>query len=126
MEVSALNTQVEFSAPAKTPYGKMVPTEGILYVGNNGMEWLGTESRDQFIQIPWAEVVAIRAQVFSLFKWHYIRGFYIDTKSNGSLELIVPKNAGPCLKAISNHLEPEQMRRVRSLVRKITGLFKKN
>ncbi|WP_314340230.1 DUF956 family protein [Leptotrichia wadei] len=61
---------------------------------------------EDYIQIPWDEIMRVRAQLF--FRDKYIRGFFIDTKSAGSYNFVV-KNAGKTLKTMRDFLGNEKI-----------------
>ena len=79
---------------------------GDVLVGDKASEYYNSRNPEDYIQIPWEEIVRVRAQLF--FKDTYIRGFFIDTKSAGSYNFVV-KNAGKTLKTMRDFLGNEKI-----------------
>ena len=86
-----MNTKVLFTTKANSLSGMIGNKNGDVLVGDKAFEFYNSRNPEDYIQIPWEEIVRVRAQLF--FKDKYIRGFFIDTKSAGSYNFVV-KNAG--------------------------------
>ena len=85
-----MNTKVLFTTKANSLSGMFGNKNGDILVGDKAFEFYNNRNPEDYIQIPWSEIVRVRAQIF--FKDNYIRGFFIDTKSAGSYNFVV-KNA---------------------------------
>ena len=94
---------------------------GDVLVGDKAFEFYNSRNPEDYIQIPWEEIVRVRAQLF--FKDKYIRGFFIDTKSAGSFNFVV-KNAGKCLKEMRTFVGEENIVRSKPLFT-MRNFFKK-
>ena len=94
-------------------------------MGDKAFEFYNNRNPEDYIQIPWGEIVRVRAQIF--FKDKYIRGFFIDTKSAGSYNFVV-KNAGKTLKAMRDFLGNEKIVRNKPVLslKRVFDWFKKN
>ena len=110
-----MNTKVLYTTKANTLNGMFGNKNGNILVGNNAFEFYNSRNPEDYIQIPWNEIIRIRAQLF--FKDKYIRGFFIDTK-----------NAGKTLKIMRDFLGNEKIVRNKPLLsmKNIFNLFKKN
>ena len=111
----SMNTKVLYTTKANTLNGMFGNKNGNILVGNNAFEFYNSRNPEDYIQIPWNEIIRIRAQLF--FKDKYIRGFFIDTK-----------NAGKTLKIMRDFLGNEKIVRNKPLLsmKNIFNLFKKN
>ncbi|CAH0419304.1 DUF956 family protein [Periweissella ghanensis] len=96
MEV--LNRQVELEVKANSMYTSMIPKPGVLFIGDRGLEFRG--EGQGYIQIPYKEIVGVRAQLF--FGRRYVRGFFVDTKT-GSFNFVVSKGR-VALQTMGKHL----------------------
>ena len=85
----SLNTKVLFMTKANSLTGMIGNKNGDVLVGDKAFEFYNSRNPEDYIQIPWEEIVRVRAQLF--FKDKYIRGFFIDTKSAGSYNFVVKK-----------------------------------
>ena len=121
----SMNTKVLYTTKANTLNGMFGNKNGNILVGNNAFEFYNSRNPEDYIQIPWNEIIRIRAQLF--FKDKYIRGFFIDTKNAGTYNFVV-KNAGKTLKTMRDFLGNERIVRNKPLLsmKNIFNLFKKN
>lgn len=103
MREKALNKKTEFITRANALYNPLLPKAGVLFIGNEGVEYR-SKSGQGFIQIPWNEIVQVRVQLF--FKGWYVRGFYIESKDGQLFEFVV-SDAKTSLKYMRKHLERE-------------------
>jgi hypothetical protein len=83
-----LNSKTTFSTKTNSFYNKSDPRQGILYIGNNGIEFRELIHRG-FIKLPWKNIRRIRVQL--LFFNKVIRGFFVDTDSNQVFDFAVSK-----------------------------------
>ena len=121
----SMNTKVLYTTKANTLNGMFGNKNGNILVGNNAFEFYNSRNPEDYIQIPWNEIIRVRAQLF--FKDKYIRGFFIDTKNSGTYNFVV-KNAGKTLKTMRDFLGNEKIVRNKPLLsmKNIFNLFKKN
>ena len=121
----SMNTKVLYTTKANTLNGMFGNKNGNILVGNNAFEFYNSRNPEDYIQIPWNEIIRIRAQLF--FKDKYIRGFFIDTKNAGTYNFVA-KNAGKTLKIMRDFLGNEKIVRNKPLLsmKNIFNLFKKN
>ncbi|ACV38365.1 DUF956 family protein [Leptotrichia buccalis] len=121
----SMNTKVLYTTKANTLNGMFGNKNGNILVGNNAFEFYNSRNPEDYIQIPWNEIIRVRAQLF--FKDKYIRGFFIDTKNAGTYNFVV-KNAGKTLKIMRDFLGNEKIVRNKPLLsmKNIFNLFKKN
>ena len=121
----SMNTKVLYTTKANTLNGMFGNKNGNILVGNNAFEFYNSRNPEDYIQIPWNEIIRIRAQLF--FKDKYIRGFFIDTKNAGTYNFVV-KNAGKTLKIMRDFLGNEKIVLNKPLLsmKNIFNLFKKN
>ena len=110
----SMNTKVLFTTKANSLSGMFGNKNGNILVGDNAFEFYNSRNPEDYIQIPWNEIIRVRAQLF--FKDKYIRGFFIDTK-----------NAGKTLKTMRDFLGNEKIVRNKPLLsmKNIFNLFKK-
>ena len=123
--VKSMNTKVIYTTKANSMTGSIGNKHGDIMVGDKAFEFYNNRNPEDYIQIPWEEIIRVRAQIF--FKDKYIRGFFIDTKSAGSYNFVV-KNAGKTLKTMRDFLGNEKIVRnkpVLSLKRLFEWLKKK-
>lgn len=120
----SMNTKVLFTTKANSLSGMFGNKNGDILVGDNAFEFYNSRNPEDYIQIPWNEIIRVRAQLF--FKDKYIRGFFIDTKSAGTYNFVV-KNAGKTLKTMRDFLGNERIVRNKPLLsmKNIFNLFKK-
>ena len=121
----SMNTKVLYTTKANTLNGMFGNKNGNILVGNNAFEFYNSRNPEDYIQIPWNEIIRVRAQLF--FKDNYIRCFFIDTKNAGTYNFVV-KNAGKTLKIMRDFLGNEKIVRNKPLLsmKNIFNLFKKN
>ena len=116
-----MNTKVLFTTKANSLSGMIGNKNGNILVGDKAFEFYNNRNPEDYIQIPWGEIVRVRAQIF--FKDKYIRGFFIDTKNAGSYNFVV-KNAGKCLKEMRTFVGEENIVRSKPLFT-MRNFFKK-
>jgi len=121
----SMNTKVLFTTKANSLNGMFGNKNGDVLIGDNAFEFYNSRNPEDYIQIPWNEIIRVRAQLF--FKDKYIRGFFIDTKNAGTYNFVV-KNAGKTLKIMRDFLGNEKIVRNKPLLsmKNIFNLFKKN
>ena len=121
----SMNTKVLFTTKANSLNGMFGNKNGDVLIGDNAFEFYNSRNPEDYIQIPWNEIIRVRAQLF--FKDKYIRGFFIDTKNAGTYNFVV-KNAGKTLKIMRDFLGNEKIVRNKTLLsmKNIFNLFKKN
>mgnify|MGYP000967253985 CR=1 FL=1 len=119
------NTKVLFNTKANLLSGMIGNKRGDILVGDRAFEFYNEKNPEDYLQIPWEEIIRVRAQLF--FRDKYIRGFFIDTKSAGTFNFVV-KNAGKTLKTMRDFLGNEKIVRNKPLLsmKNIFNLFKKN
>ena len=121
----SMNTKVLFTTKANSLNGMFGNKNGDVLIGDNAFEFYNSRNPEDYIQIPWNEIIRVRAQLF--FKDKYIRGFFIDTKNAGTYNFVV-KNAGKTLKIMRDFLGNEKIVRNKPLLsmKNIFNLFKRN
>ena len=117
----SMNTKVLFTTKANSLSGMFGNKNGDILVGDNAFEFYNSRNSEDYIQIPWNEIIRVRAQLF--FKDKYIRGFFIDTKNAGTYNFVV-KNAGKTLKTMRNFLGNERIVRNKPLL-SMKNVFRK-
>ena len=115
--IKALNDKVEIYSKAS-----FAMKNGVMYVGNKGIEFYDNVNKKNYVQVPYEEIKAIRVQVLMFGK--YIRGFYVDTKNTGSLNFLVT-DSKEVLKVIRNYIDEKKLLRAKTLVSRITGVFRR-
>jgi hypothetical protein len=115
------NTKVLFNTKANLLSGMIGNKRGDILVGDKAFEFYNEKNPEDYLQIPWEEIIRVRAQLF--FRDKYIRGFFVDTKSAGTFNFIV-KNAGKTLKTMRDFLGNEKIVRNKPVF-SIKNLFKK-
>ena len=115
------NTKVLFNTKANLLSGMIGNKRGDILVGDRAFEFYNEKNPEDYLQIPWEEIIRVRAQLF--FRDKYIRGFFIDTKSAGTFNFVV-KNAGKTLKTMRDFLGNEKIVRNKPVF-SIKNLFKK-
>ncbi|ERK57612.1 hypothetical protein HMPREF1983_01061 [Gemella bergeri ATCC 700627] len=118
----SINTKVVYNTKANFLSGGIGNKHGDILVGDKAIEFYNHRNPEDYIQIPWEQIERVRAQIF--FKDKYIRGFFIDTKKDGSFNFVV-KNAGKCLKEMREFIGNEKIVRNKPLI-SLRKLFKKN
>lgn len=99
-----LNSQVEYMIRANSFYNPLIPKAGIFLVGDKGIKFMA-KSGTGFIQIPWTSIEQVRVQLF--FGGRYVRGFFIDTDEDDSLEFVI-SDGKAWLRAMRKHLAREK------------------
>ena len=115
------NTKVSFNTKANLLSGMIGNKRGDILVGDRAFEFYNEKNPEDYLQIPWEEIIRVRAQLF--FRDKYIRGFFVDTKSAGTFNFVV-KNAGKTLKTMRDFLGNEKIVRNKPVF-SIKNLFKK-
>ena len=115
------NTKVMFNTKANLLSGMIGNKRGDILVGDRAFEFYNEKNPEDYLQIPWEEIIRVRAQLF--FRDKYIRGFFVDTKSAGTFNFVV-KNAGKTLKTMRDFLGNEKIVRNKPVF-SIKNLFKK-
>lgn len=115
------NTKVLFNTKANLLSGMIGNKKGDILVGDRAFEFYNEKNPEDYLQIPWEEIIRVRAQLF--FRDKYIRGFFVDTKSAGTFNFVV-KNAGKTLKTMRDFLGNEKIVRNKPVF-SIKNLFKK-
>ena len=115
------NTKVLFNTKANLLSGMIGNKRGDILVGDRAFEFYNEKNPEDYLQIPWEEIIRVRAQLF--FRDKYIRGFFVDTKSTGTFNFVV-KNAGKTLKTMRDFLGNEKIVRNKPVF-SIKNLFKK-
>ena len=115
------NTKVLFNTKANLLSGMIGNKRGDILVGDRAFEFYNEKNPEDYLQIPWEDIIRVRAQLF--FRDKYIRGFFIDTKSAGTFNFVV-KNAGKTLKTMRDFLGNEKIVRNKPVF-SIKNLFKK-
>lgn len=103
--VTDLNTQVDLAVKANSFINPIDPKQGVMAIGNNGVEFRASNGVG-YIQIPWDNIVQVRAEVYRRGK--YIRSFDIITDSNQTLNFVAA-DAIDALKAMRVYLNKDQM-----------------
>ena len=121
----SMNTKVLFTTKANSLNGMFGNKNGDVLIGDNAFEFYNSRNPEDYSQIPWNEIIRVRAQVF--FNDKYIRDFFIYTKNAGTYNFVV-KNAGKTLKIMRDFLGNEKIVRNKPLLsmKNIFNLFKKN
>ncbi|MBF0780191.1 MULTISPECIES: DUF956 family protein [unclassified Granulicatella] len=110
------NTQVLFVTKANSFHSGLGAKHGNVMIGDKAFEFYNEKNPEDFIQIPWQEIALVRAQVF--FRNKYIRGFYIDTKQNGTFNFVVYK-AGKSLKMMREFIGNEKIVKQPSIFKRL-------
>lgn len=119
--VVSMNTKVVYTTKANCLTGSIGNKHGDVMVGDKAFEFYNHRNPEDYIQIPWAEIEKVRAQMF--FRDKYIRGFFIDTKRAGSFNFIV-KNSGKCLKEMREFIGNDKIVRNKPVL-SLKKLFRK-
>ncbi|MBS4750206.1 DUF956 family protein [Carnobacteriaceae bacterium zg-ZUI78] len=99
--VVSQNTKVDFTTKANSFHSGITAKNGSILIGDKAIEFYYEKNPNDFVQIPWQEIDKVRAQLY--FNNRYIRGFFVDTKKNGSFNFVV-KDAGKALKIMREYL----------------------
>ena len=113
------NTKVLFNTKGNLLSGMLGNKNGDILVGDKAFEFYNSRNPEDYVQIPWEEIKLVRAQIF--FNDKYIRGFFVDTKSEGTFNFVV-KNAGKTLKTMRDFIGNEKIVR-NKLLFSIKNLF---
>ena len=104
----SINTKVDLVMNGTSYLG--LNSYGKIMIGDKGFEFFNERNVDDYIQIPWEEVVYIIASV--LFKGKKIPRFAVQTKKNGTYTFAA-KEPKKMLRAINQYVASDHM--VRSL-----------
>lgn len=115
----ALNTQIKLIVKANSLINPISPKKGMLSLGDKGIEFLATNGLG-FIQIPWKNIVVVKAHV--LFGGRYIRGFDIYTDDKQMLSFVT-SDTKEALIIMRDYLGSEKLRQAKH---NLKGLFRKN
>lgn len=118
----SLNTKVLFKTKGNSLTNSFGSKHGDILVGDRAFEFYNFRNPEDYIQIPWAEVENVRAQIYFWDK--YIRGFFVDTKSAGTFNFVV-KDAGKTLKVMREIIGNDKIVRNKPVF-SLKNLFKKN
>lgn len=113
--VESLNTTVDYAIKANSFLNPINPKTGVLAIGNNGVEFRASNGAG-YIQIPWQNIVQVRAQI--MFRGKYIRSFDIVTDDNQTLNFVI-SDAKEALKAMRKYLDRDQMVQAKSNLKSI-------
>ncbi|WP_394011031.1 DUF956 family protein [Anaerococcus cruorum] len=117
--VSSQNKRVDLTIKAKHLQG--FTSSGDVMIGDEAFEYYNERNPRDFIQIPWAEVELITAEV--IFK-RKIPRFAIHTKQNGDFIFTTVDNK-KTLRAINKYIPGDKLRKSLSFVDYIKRAFKK-
>ncbi|MHA3067323.1 DUF956 family protein [Lacticaseibacillus saniviri] len=118
--VESLNKTVEYAIKVNSMITPNDPKPGVMALGDVGIEYRANNGVG-FIQIPWANVKLVRAQVV----WKKrIRGFFIDLDDNRSLNFVV-SDAIPALKVMREHLGSDKLVRAKTMMGSISKWWRK-
>ncbi|MCM0583390.1 DUF956 family protein [Weissella diestrammenae] len=117
--VQSLNTVADLSAPGIF-YTGIGAKYGKILVGDKAFEFFNDNNVNDYIQVPWAELIMVQAQVRGT---HIGRRFKVQTTA-GSFDFS-SKMVGPVLKAVRNHVGDERVLRMPSLVQKFKARFQR-
>ncbi|RMC41315.1 MULTISPECIES: DUF956 family protein [unclassified Lactobacillus] len=112
--VESSNNKVDFTTSATWFRG--ISTYGKAMIGNKAFEFYNDRNISDYVQIPWAEVTYIVADVH--FGGRYIPRFEIRTKVNGKF-IFSTRNNKKTLRAIRNYVPADRMRQALGLWQKI-------
>ncbi|MBA1392528.1 DUF956 family protein [Lactobacillus sp. XV13L] len=118
--VESSNTTVELTTSATWFRG--VATYGKAMVGNKAFEFYNERNIADYVQIPWAEVTYVVADV--RFGGRYIPRFEVRTRKNGAFTFST-RNNKKTLHAMRSHVPAERMRQALGLWQKIKGKFRR-
>lgn len=117
--VSSQNKRVDLTIKAKHLQG--FTSSGDVMVGDEAFEYYNERNPRDYIQIPWAEVELITAEV--IFK-RKIPRFAVHTKQNGDFIFTTVDNK-KTLRAINKYIPGDKLRKSLSFVDYIKRAFKK-
>lgn len=107
--VQSLNLQVELAVKANSFYNPISPKQGVMALGDKGIEFRASSGAG-YIQIPWENIVQVRAQVLL---GKYIRGFDIYTDDQQRIEFVA-EDAKAALRVMREHIGGEKLVRAKS------------
>jgi hypothetical protein len=105
------NPEIAFATKANSFASVNDPKNGIMTIGNSGVEFRPYTTG--FIQIPWKSVKQVRVQI--VFFGKYVRGFYIDTNDGKVFNFVVSK-ARLAVKGISMFLPREKIKQAGTIL----------
>ncbi|BDR60019.1 DUF956 family protein [Lactobacillus xylocopicola] len=116
--VESSNTNFDLTSSATWFRG--VATYGKIMVGNKAFEFYNDRNPADYVQIPWAEVTYVVADVH--FGGRYIPRFEVRTRKNGEF-IFSARNNKEALRAIRKYVPADRMRRALGLWQKIKSRF---
>jgi hypothetical protein len=108
---SLFNPEIAFATKANSFVSVNNPKNGIMTIGNSGIEFRPYTTG--FIQIPWDSIKQVRVQI--VFFGKYVRGFYIDTNDGRVFNFVVSK-ARLAVKGISQFLPREKIKQAGTIL----------
>ncbi len=93
---------------------------GKVMVGDKGFEFYNDKNVNDYIQIPWAEVNLVVADVY--FRGRYIPRFEFRTQQNGNF-IFAARHPKKVLRAISRYIPKNKMRQALTLWGRIKAAF---
>ncbi len=117
--ISSQNKRVDLTIKAKHLQG--FTSSGQVMIGDQAFEYYNERNPRDYIQIPWAEVDLITAEV--IFKKKIPR-FAIHTKQNGDFIFTTVDNK-KTLRAINKYIPGEKLRKSLSIKDYLKRLFRK-
>ncbi|WEG73640.1 DUF956 family protein [Vagococcus intermedius] len=103
---ATFNTEIELVVKANSLINPISPKKGMLSLGEKGIEFLAVNGIG-FIQIPWENIVVVKAHV--LFHGRYIRGFDVYTDDQQMLSFVT-SNTKQALIIMREHLGSDKLR----------------
>ena len=117
--VNSLNTTVDYTI--KGTWFREGPIYGNILIGDQSFEFYNDTKLHDYIQIPWAEVTFVIADVY--FGGKYIPRFEIRTKQNGRFRFS-SRNSRNTLKIIQRRIPREKLRKAPSIISTLKLGFK--
>ncbi|KRM71636.1 DUF956 family protein [Lacticaseibacillus brantae] len=112
--VESLNKTVEYAIKVNSMITPNDPKPGVMALGDNGLEYRANNGVG-FIQVPWANITLIRAQIMG--KKH-VRGFFVDLDDGRSLNFVA-SDAIPALRVMRDHLGSDKLVRTKTIGRTV-------
>ena len=117
--VNSLYTTVDYTI--KGTWFREGPIYGNILIGDQSFEFYNDTKLHDYIQIPWAEVTFVIADVY--FGGKYIPRFEIRTKQNGRFRFS-SRNSRNTLKIIQRRIPREKLRKAPSIISTLKLGFK--
>lgn len=108
--VNALNRTVDLAIKANAFYQPLVPKQGIMALGDQGLEFRAVNGVG-YIQIPWKNIVQVRAHVY--FKGRYIRGFDVETDEQQVFNFVTSDTRN-ALRVMKAYLDSQKLVKAKS------------